>query len=768
VYGATALSPPSVNYGLLVRGTINTQGLYQNVDAVGVQLSGMGHDVNIANGVGVYGSITSTAVGGKATALSFMSGANTPQLDVNGAISSTTTTAYTPNIAADGTITYTSIGEKTAYGVDIAAGASLPKINIAAKGGINATGAGSTNNATAIRDQSNTLTTLNNNYSLSATVTTSDDNGDGVVDTKTGRGIAIDTRSNTVGLTLTQTDTVLSGASTDLTLPAPFILGDVLLGSGDDKIILNGGSLTGNVELGAGNDSIQASAAQIIGNLDFGTGSDSFNLMNKAAYYGKMTNAATGTVALNIDAGNLNLLAGTQLNISSLHVGETSSLGLTLNTASPTTPILISTGPVTFDDGATINLSPDKLIITPTQFTVITAPTIDLGALSSSSLDNHIPYVYHADISTNSGNTELYANLRLKNKDEAQFSDNQAEALAPILTAIRPDANATASLVTQLTKEGFDQVYNQYFPDYSGENILSLSLGSASLNRTLSNLTLVPDNDQGQWWLQEYGYKTKRDYGDTAGFEASAFSFAVGREREVYGNQMLGLYVLYTSATPLDTFAVAKETMVNSDATLGGYWRLRSGPIKAWAHAGAGYTSFKSTRNILTTNVSHLAKADWNGFSYSGGGGISYEYKSGGLGFVPQILADYYALSENKHSETGGGDYFDLNIDKRDSHMLSTTALLNVNYNRYFIRPEIWVGYKQNVSAEIADTVTSFMLTPDAPFTLTGGDIEGGGPIAGFRLSADNQYSYFSLEGEYEQMDAYTNISFSLRTRFQF
>jgi hypothetical protein len=54
------------------------------------------------------------------------------------------------------------------------------------------------------------------------------------------------------------------------------------------------------------------------------------------------------------------------------------------------------------------------------------------------------------------------------------------------------------------------------------------------------------------------------------------------------------------------------------------------------------------------------------------------------------------------------------------------------------------------------------------PFSLTAGNLEGGGPIAGFRLSADNEWSYFGVEGDFFQHDAYTNYSISLRTRFQF
>jgi hypothetical protein len=747
VFNASTLpaNKPAINYGLLVRGAISSFGVYQGVNSVGVQLGGTGHAVNIANGIAIAGTVASTAFGGDATALSVQGGLTTPLLDVSGTIRGTVASATTlTSTDADGTKHYTTVGDTTAHGVDILAGANLPVINVKANAGIYAAATGSTEHAVAIRDLSGTLTQINNNNIISATIAASDDNVDGVADTLVNRPIAIDVRANTSGVTITQTDTAPTDSDADKAVPMPYIQGDILLGSGNDSITSNGGLITGNI--------------------DFGAGANSFKLDGAATYLGKMS--GSGTVALDITKGAAYLAAGSVLNLTNLHVGAESTLGLTLDTANPTVPVFNNSGAAVFDNGASVSLALDKLIVAPTVFTIMTASSIDLGTLESASLDGKIPYLYHADLTTNAADTTLYANFRLKNQEEAQYSDNQYAALAPVLSAVAQDPGATSSLMSQLTKEGFDEIYNQYLPDYSGENLLSLATGAASLNRTLGSLTLVPDNNEGQWWLQEYGYQVKRKYGETAGFKSTGFSFAGGREREVYGNQMLGLYMVYTSGSPLDTFAIAGENMVNSDVTLGGYWRIRTGGLKAWAHAGAGYTSFETARNILTTTVNHVAKAKWSGYSYSGGAGASYEVKAGRLSFTPQLLTDYYALSEEGHDETGGGDFYDLSIAERDSHLLTASALFNISYNKFFAKPEIWFGYKQNVSAEIADTIANFRGA--TPFTLNGGDVEGGGPVAGFRISADNQYSYFSLEGEYEKKDDYTNYSVSLRTRFQF
>lgn len=741
-YGSTAVNPPATRYGLLIRGAVSSNAVYSGRDANALQLGGTGHAVTIANGIGITGSTGSTAYGGTATGISVRDGFTTPLLDITGQVNGTAVSATTSDGAT--TPTYTTV-TATARALDIETGASLPTVTVGSGGGIFAAATGSTTNATAIRDKSDTLINLTNNNVISASITASDDNADGTADTVANRAIAIDTRSNTVGLTFLQKDLHATDSDADKAIAAPYTLGDILLGSGDDSITSDGGALSGNI--------------------DFGAGNNSFTLKNKAQFLGKMT--GSGTVAFDLLSGDAGLTVDSALNVSTVHVGATSTLALTLDTDHATSAIFTGTGAATFDTGAILELTTNKLITAPTQFTVLTASTISLGGLTSASLDGHVPYLYHADLTTNSANTTLFANFRLKNKTEGGFSDNQYSALAPVLSVVANDPGATKSLLSTLDKATFDGIYNQYLPDYSGENLINLSLGSASLNKSLGSLTLIPDNDAGQWWLQEYGYKTQRKYGETAGFDSTGFSFAAGRENEVYGNQMVGFYLSYTSATPLDNFAIAKEDMVNSDATLGAYWRLKSGPLKAWAHAGGGFNTFETTRNLLTPNVSHVATAKWNGFSYSGGFGASVDYKMGAIGITPEVLADYYALSENKHTEKGGGDYFDLTVAKRDGHLLSSTAMININYNRMFIKPELWFGYKQNLSATVADTVANFTNSSN-PFTLSGGDLKGGGPIAGFRISADNQYSYFSLEGDYEKQDAYTNVSMALRARFQF
>lgn len=744
-YNSSAVTTPAYTYGLLIRGTINGNGVHPGVIGHGVVIGGTGNSTTINTGIGITGTVNSSAYGGDSYGMSLLSGTNTPRLDVNGTLSASTT-AYVTSTTSGSTTTYSS-QSGTSTALYIASGASLPTLTVGASDHITASASGSANNTRAIYDASGTLTSITNNGGISAGITATDANADGVLDPITGTSTAIDVSANTTGVSISQVDT----APTDDTIPAPFISGNINFGSGNDSLTSNGGSIAGNVAWGAG------------------TGT--FALSNSATYIGAMT--SSGDIAIDIGTkSSAALLSGSALKFSTLHVDGTSTLSVGLNTSTAaTTAPLIGSGTATFDSGATLNLSLSSIVTTPTTYKVLTASNISLGSLNSSSLDGHIPWLYHVDLALNSSNTELDAVFRLKNPSESGMSANQYAAMAPILTAAANDTGAATSLTSQVTKAGFDQVYNQYFPDYSGETMLTLVQGAQSLNQSLADLTLVPDNTAGQWWFQEHGFSTHRDYDATAGFKATGFSFTGGRERQVYGNQMLGMYMSYTSSTPLPTFAYAYSNMSASDLTLGAYWRINSGNFKGWANIGAGYNQFNTKRELLTAYVNHIASSSWNGNSVSGGLGASYQMEAGNFGFRPEFNAVYYSLNENKHNEHGaedssGNDYFDLSIASRSGKMLTSRAVVNVSYDHSFVRPELWAGWKQNVIADMPNTVANF--AGGDPFTLRAGDLKGGGPVVGARVSVDNRYSYFGLEGEYEKQQDYNDYTVALRARFQF
>jgi hypothetical protein len=717
-------------YALVIRGSVATSGLYKGVSSSGIVIGGLGHAVNLENGILLNGTVSSSAVDADTHGLWLQAGANVPKFEISGSLSAT-------NVVD--ALTYTN----TAYALDIASGASLPVLQIDAGATISAAAGGTSANATAIRDQSNTLATITSSGYIASSITPGDFNSDGVADTAVYRPVAIDLHSNTIGTAISLTD-VESDA-----YAAPYIAGDVLLGAGNDSITLKGASVTGNIDFGAGANAL---SLDIVGTT-------------QSTVLGKLT--GTGTVAIDLINGNLGLLSGSNIKASSLHVGAKSALFLELDPTTSTTPLIAGTGSVVFDNDATLKLSLSKIIQTPTRFTLLTGTNIALGNLKTD-LTGQVPYIYGATLSTDTPKSTLYADFHVKTQSEFGLSSNEYGAVSAVLTAAAKDSNASNALLSPTDKASFLKIYSQFLPDYSGETFLTLAKGAESVGKTLGTQSRLPALGESQYWVQETGFNINRDHDATTGYEATGFNFAGGYERGLSSRQAAGMYMSVTSSAPLDTYALAKEKYSIFDFGLGGYWRLYDGPLKAWAHLGAGYASFDSTREALSSYVAQVSEASWKGVSVTGGAGASIRYTLGPVSLKPQASLSYYGLKEDAHQETGGGDSFDLSVGERTSHLMSGRFQVAVGRKNAdaLVQPEFWLGYQNNAAVKLADTVAHFNNGSD--FTLSGALRKGGGPVAGFRVAADNEYSHFSIEGEYEKQDDYTNATLSLRARFQF
>ena len=712
-------------FGLVLRGTVASSGVYEGVVAKAIETGGLGHSVTFENGILITGNVSAVSTLSEARTVNLLSGTQAAKFNVSGSLRSTNS----------------STKDETAYALYIGSGAQVPEVNNS--GTIAASSIGSKSKAVSIFDASNSLVRLNNTGNITASLTLTDDNSDGVLDTTSNRAVAIDLSGNSAGVTLTQTDL----KPDDDTVAAPVITGDILLGSGNDALIVNGG--------------------YIIGNIDFGAGANSLDITTKGIVSGKMT--GSGTVAINIANGSLGLNSGSHLNATTLNVSKDGTLRFVPDAAAPGTPLIAASGAAVFETGAKVQLGMSSIVRTPTRYTLLTASSITLGTLDTASLDDNMPYLYKAALSTDTAKTSLFADVRLRSQSETSLTANEYAAFDAILTSAQGSTSATRALLDPTTASGFEKAYLSFLPDYSGETLLSLAKSNDGLSRTLASQSIIPETGTNQYWAQEYGFVLNRDRKDVTGFEARGFAFAGGVERGLTSTQAAGLYMNYTSTNPNDNLASPDEDLSATDLSIGVYWRLDNGNgLKGWARAGAGYAKFESSRQILEASFVAKSEADWKGVSYSGSVGASYAFDAGWLSLTPMVSADYYGLKEDAHKESGGGTAFDLDIEERTGHLFSGTAILNLGRSNKtaLFQPEVWVGYRNNFSAEIGDTVARF--GSGTPFTLNGGDITGGGPIAGVRIAASNEYSYFGIEAEYEKFDSYDNTSFSLRARFQF
>jgi len=609
VYNTNALasytSAPA--YGLAIRGQIQSAGVFDGVDTKAIEIGGTGRTVFIENGINISGKIQSQSLKANSTAFYFGSGASTPRFDISGSIATATSTDTANN--------------HKAIAIDIATGANLPTISVAKNALVGAAILGSKGQAIAIRDSSNTLTSLTNNGTISGAITATDDDKDGASDTLLYRGTAIDARTNTVGLSINQVDD-----STETNVNNPAILGDIYLGSGNDSVASSGGTITGNIDYGAGNNI--------------------FTLTNSAVYSGVMT--SSGTVTLDLTKGSATLLSGSRLNTNSVNVGAESTLSLSLNTATPTIAVLSGSGVANFVNGAKLDLKIDQILLNSTDLTVMTASQINLGTMSLNDRSGLVPYFYNSTLSLSPDQTSLKANFRLKTQAEGKFNNNEYAALRAVLAAANTDTtNAAQNALSAPTSEAdFKAVFNQFLPDYAGENLLGLANSARAMNNSLANLTYIKD-DNSQYWLQEHGFNQVRERGVTGGFDSTGFSFAAGRETAVGDKSAIGLLWPILRPHLRMILPLPVKSLASSDLTIGGYWRLKSNQWRAWAYAGAGVSQFESLRQVITSQINSRAESKWNGRSISLGAGLAYDHPVGKFMLTPQISTQYYRLSED-------------------------------------------------------------------------------------------------------------------------
>ena len=84
-----------------------------------------------------------------------------------------------------------------------------------------------------------------------------------------------------------------------------------------------------------------------------------------------------------------------------------------------------------------------------------------------------------------------------------------------------------------------------------------------------------------------------------------------------------------------------------------------------------------------------------------------------------------------------------------------------------WLRPEVRLGWRQNISVDPGDTIGRF--TSGGPdFRLDPATVEGGGPILGFRMNVGNELGMLSISADAELIEDYVRYMLFLRASFRF
>lgn len=722
-------------YGLINRGAIIGSGLYSGVESRAVQLGVTGGQaVNVVGGVRNEGGIASTAVDANATGLWIGSGVTAPTINNSGNIQA----------VASG------VGTQTATGILIGAGANVGSLTNT--GNLVASFGGNHGSATVIRDQSGSLTQLNNAGSIIGSLTPSTTDTTPVNGTVT----AIDLSANTTGVTLRQYGIPAASGSTAVDTDKdgvpdasePAIIGAIKLGSGADTL---------NIENGVVN-----------GDIDFGAGADRLNISGGAIVSGAIGNG-DGLLDINVSKGTLAATQTGATAISNLNIGAEGTLLVNIDPTNNRAGGFNVSGNATLATGSTLGVRFTSLLTAPQRFNIITAGTLSTGQINQTLLSGNSPYLYVVEGGVSQATNTVYVDARRRTASEANLIPVEASAFDAVYTALGSNETIRNLLLSQTTRDGFIDAYEQLLPDHSGGPLMSLSAGVDAVTRALTGRNAAAAPGETSAWVQEINFYADKNKTDSYGFRSEGFGIAGGVEKGT-GLGAIGISAAFTSSDIKDPEAEAEEVLSANLLELGLYWRAQGQYWTTWARAAGGYASFTAKRSLVASGVYLNNKSDWNGWTAAVAGGASYERNFGHLNIRPEIYSEFFRLSEGARSESGGGNGFDLDIDSRDSHIFSAVAAMNIGYGfgrNGWVRPELRIGYRQNISVDAGDTIARF-ANGGPGFTLSPDAIKGGGPILGFRLNLGNELGMLSLTGDAELLEDYVRYSLLLRASFRF
>lgn len=721
-------------FAVINRGGITGSGVYSGVESRALQIGvANGGAVNVEGGLRNEGTISSTALDADATAV-WIGGQ-----------------ATLPSVVNTGSIQSIGSSEEAVTATGVLIGQNANVSSLTNSGAINAGFTGHHGDAVGVRDLSGTLTEFTNSGAIIA-VTAANPDDEIEMD---GSAIAVDLSANTSGVTLRQfgvVDEDSEAADTD-----------------DDGVPDSAEpSMRGEIRLGSGADSVRIENGSVNGDISFGAGADSLSISGGASVVGAIRDA-DGLLDIDVSDGVLFATQTETVAISSLDVGADGTLLFNVDPTAGTSGGFDVSGAANVATGAGLGVRFASLLEGPERFTLLTAGELNVGELDQSLLENNSPYLYVVEADVDQAAGELYIDARRRTAEEAELIAVEASAFDAVYEALGDNETLRNLFLTQTNREEFIDAYEQMLPDHSGGPLMSLSAGVDAVTRALTGRNASAAPGETSAWLQEINFYADKDKTDSYGFRSEGFGVAGGVEK---GTTMgaFGITAAFTSSDIEDPEAEAEEILSANLLELGLYWRAQGQYWTTWARAAGGYASFNADRSLVADGVYLNNTSDWHGWTAAAAGGASYERHFGRLNVRPEVYAEYFHLSEGARTEVGGGDGFDLDIDERDSHIFSAVAAMNIGYGfgrNGWIRPEVRIGYRQNLSVDAGETIArfasggpDFILSPDA--------IEGGGPILGFRLNVGNELGMVSLTGDAELLENYVRYSLLLRASFRF
>ena len=746
-----------LQYGFINQGTVSANGVFDDFDATAVSFA----NVTIEGGVNNEGTLGATTFrapnptdltggDGVARVLVFGDQAIAEEINNSGTILASASEAI-DEVFFDRT-NIIPPRDLLAVAVDIGEDASVSElIN---SGAISAVLVGREGTAVAIRDASGTVTRLNNSGSITSIGSSSDSLG---VEDVNFDLIAVDFSAATNSVEINQSQNP-DGTNT------PVIIGDILLGSGDD--------------------SINASAGIITGAIDFGGGSDTLALSGGSFFAGEIRN--TDSLNLSVTDGSiLTLASDDNIQVREALVDSTSVFRPVINGQTGEASTLVSDGSITFEQGATISPTFDTIIGTDTlTYTLVSAGDLSIGDLESLG-GNTSSFLFDTNLSLADPNTLI---VTVDLRDPTQSIENgglgldavQAAAFGsvvdgqfqngPVLQALASTPGLSNAFSNIADAEEFNSAVNQILPEFSGaakQFILANVDGAVgAVGSHLDTARRSPERPGGAW-LEEFFYFADRELaGSSEQYRGEGFGFSAGLDKEFGPFHAVGVTVGFASTEVEDVVGVDDPLNVTTYQA-GAYAGLAKGAFNLDLYAGGGISDFEQDRLVSIGSFVGAAQGEWQGTHANASLRAGYELPIGEKYWVrPSLSLDYLYLSEDGRTETGS-DGVRLRVDGRDSDTAAATALLDFGAKfqgkRTWIRPSIRVGYRNEFISDPVETAFRFQGLSDANGNVFDSEIArlrsfafpDEGILLGFTVAAGSEYSSIGFDFDSDIRDGF-------------
>ncbi len=732
-----------LQYAFVNQGTITANGVLDDVSTTGLEV----RDATLVGGINNIGAIRAEAFrsgadGAADTAIARVvvlgSGAIVDEIN-NSGIMLAQVSENTNEIFAD-LDNPLAPQDLIAVAIDVEAGGTLS--NIVNSGVLSAALIGRSGTSIVIRDASGTLTQIDNTGTITALGSSSDPLGNSEFEFQT---IAMDLRANTTGVTINQAAAIDEDLTDEVTPPDPAIFGDIYLGSGDDTVDLAAGTITGDI--------------------DFADGADVFSLSGGSSYEGTITD--TGQLIITVtDNSSIYQNTATPINATSASFDGTSSFRPTLDGQSGLASTLVTTGDISFADGATISPVLSNVIdLNNNTFQIANAGgALNLAGSLEDLLSFESPYLYTPtfELDPNDPNI-LLITLDLRATEALGLDAVQTASFDGAYDALFGNADLARAFVNITEADEFRNGLNQLLPEFAAASrhfvVANVDGAVGAVGSHLDNARRSQEQPGGAW-IQEFTYFADRDLaGFSEQFRGFGFGFTGGLDTAFGPFHTAGVNIGFASTEIEDV--VGFDDPLDVLTVQGGvYGGIQSGDFSVDLYAGGGYNSFDQVRNVVIRDFSETAEANWSGThvnaSIRGGYDIALSEKYWAR---PAFSVDYLRLNEGGYTETGlPNSAIALDVAKRTSELAGATAMFNVGANfegrRTWIRPSLRVGYRNEFVNDGVSTSYGF-VGRDIRSTVVSEAFPSDGFLLGFSVAAGTGYSSFGFDFDSDIRDGF-------------